>query len=311
MASTAANTNGDMSTVAEIEGLLRPMSRYKDRSYETSTNKHLPILQHVVDQQSPQDKVSVVLLGDSMLERMTTTGLPKPKKPNQPRPALPCLGVWPPPTLMKYQVFKTVLRAEEPDRLRNVLNLGVGGDKFQNVAYRVIGDDKSIDASEALEGYVGYLTRMKSVKLWVVHAGTNNLRAKTGFTNEDIDVLSKLLRSLLLIPSNEQGEAKSRILLTGMFPRTDAAGKWVQSSNEKIEALAKNLNRDPELAKGCIVKDGESVKVNRIIYLSPSTVIGDKDQYFVDKVHLNREGYEEWMKDLVPFVMGMLDGMRD
>ncbi|KAM7211224.1 hypothetical protein V8F06_013385 [Rhypophila decipiens] len=120
---TTIKANDDMATVAKIDELLRPISKYKKRAYCTSMTTHLPILNEIIEEMKSgaRDHVSVVLLGDSMLERMTTTGL------SRDAPALSCDAEWPPRHLLNYDELKTVLKKRNPNRLRTVLNLGVGG----------------------------------------------------------------------------------------------------------------------------------------------------------------------------------------
>ncbi|KAK0741095.1 hypothetical protein B0T18DRAFT_432279 [Schizothecium vesticola] len=102
------------------------------------------------------------------------------------------------------------------NRFFYVLNLGVGGGKIQNMAYRLLGD-----ASQDLKGLAGVIAARKSARLWVVHAGTNNLDLKKGLTDADRDALAMVLRGVLKIEGAEGYE--SRVLLTGLFPRGRAA----------------------------------------------------------------------------------------
>lgn len=305
---TVIDSTTDAATVAKIEALLRPVAKFKERSYETSKAQHLPVFSSLVAAsssssapasgtfsvaQSSPPKISVVLLGDSMLERMLTTGLP------HDGPSLPCLGDWPPSKLMSDASLEAALAQQTlgkspASRLPNVLNLGVGGDRIQNVAYRMIGQPS--DSAKSLEGYAPYLVQLRSVELWVVQAGTNNLRPKTGLSDQDISALEQLLRALLIIPSNGHGDASSRILLTGLFKRSDVSKEIIQASNQKLNALVEKLNgvQDPEIGG------------DRVVYMPTAKAIGDEDDFFVDHVHLNLQGYQQWMKELVPGVYSFL-----
>ncbi|KAM7196742.1 hypothetical protein V8F20_006935 [Naviculisporaceae sp. PSN 640] len=267
-------------TVTKIESVLRSVSKFKERSYETSKANHLPVLNSLP---------SVVLLGDSMLERMLTTGLSSHASPP------PCLGEWPPPNLMTDSELETALApmtlGKTPcSRLPNVLNLGVGGDRIQNIVYRMIGDSQS--SEKPLEGYTPYLVQLRSIKLWVIQAGTNNLHPKHGLRDIDLSALEQLLRALLLVPSNENGEASSRVLLTGLFKRSDISHEQIDAANGKLEALVENLNGSLRPEKGG----------DRVVYMPPVAGIGYNEEFFVDHVHLNLLGYQEWMKELVPMV---------
>ncbi|KAL2260908.1 hypothetical protein VTK26DRAFT_4961 [Humicola hyalothermophila] len=56
-------------------GTLKPFAQFKARSHETSQSAHLPLLRS--SGESPNNSVvapRIVLLGDSLFERMTTTG---------------------------------------------------------------------------------------------------------------------------------------------------------------------------------------------------------------------------------------------
>src|SRR5271170_1872368 len=122
---------------ADFIQLLRDSGKYKQRSDRTHDDIHVPLLT-----QSPTTRIRCLLLGDSMLERFKTTG--------------------------KHTKLGQV---EFPD----LLNAGVGGDRTQNVIYRL--------------GTKGLYSGLKQhgVNFAILDMGTNNLRPKRGLSAEAIE----------------------------------------------------------------------------------------------------------------------------
>jgi len=175
-------------------------------------------------------------------------------------------------------------------RLPNVLNLSVGGDKIQNIAYRLIGDPDK-DPKRHLHGYVPVLAQLNTAKLWVVQAGTNNLQGRKGLVERDVDAMGTLLRSLLLIAGG------SRVLVTGLFPRSDIGREVVDKANRSFEQLVKDIN-----------EEGEGEGKERVVFLAATKEVWDIP-HFVDHVHLSLEGYRIWMRELFPKAVEVLKGV--
>ncbi|KAK0747399.1 SGNH hydrolase-type esterase domain-containing protein [Apiosordaria backusii] len=230
---------------------LQAIAKYKQRSFETSLNSHVPLIEFSNASTSPE----VVLIGDSMIERMLTTAHCGPN----------LVSSWP---------SKIMLTDEHGEQLQEgrVLNLGVGGDKIQNVAYRLVGD-----SAQGLRSVADMLAERKSVKLWVLQVGTNNLSAKKGLTEGDTDALKILVEALL-----EIGREDCRVLVTGLFLRRDISWDKIEKANESIQRVVGEIsNGKPE--------GGEE----RVIWLPPTGEV--KEDHLVDHVHLTEEGYKLWI----------------
>ncbi|KAK3373137.1 hypothetical protein B0T24DRAFT_622189 [Lasiosphaeria ovina] len=278
--------------LADVEALLRPQAKYKARSHDTSQDEHIPLLRR-------QDfiKPTVVLLGDSMLERMTTTGE---------SPSL--IAPWPSPAMLSDAALAALASADsaEPDaseplaaakrarlpmaRLDGVFNAGVGGDKVQNMSYRLVGSAGTSE-TEDLPALASLLAARGGVKLWVVQAGTNNLAPKKGLRDGDLDALRTMVRSLLLVPSPSPEVVPSRVLLTGLFPRKDFPRALTDAANDKLVDLVRSLNAEPGNERVVFLPPAEDVLV---------------DSHLVDHVHLSLEGYVIWVRKLFPAVIDML-----
>lgn len=252
----------------ELASLLAPISKFKARSFETSLTSHIPLLQSCTLATSP----SVIFLGDSMLERFITTG----ESPNLVSP-------WPSPTLLP--------NIPGESRLDNVFNAGVGGDKIQNMAYRLLGDPEN-----KLPSLAASIEQLQSVKVWVVHAGTNNLTPKRGLSDQDADALELLLRAVLKI-EGAPGVIRPKLIMTGIGYRKDVSDEKVDGANSKLERVVRKLN-DVEEGKG------------RLSFF-PAAEGVNKEEHLVDHVHLTLEGYRIWMKELFPEVVKTLKEMED
>ncbi|EXF86211.1 hypothetical protein CFIO01_02270 [Colletotrichum fioriniae PJ7] len=221
---------------------LIPHGKYKQRSHETSRERH------TVELQNNPTGPSVVLLGDSMIERMVTTGLS------------PSFDPWPSTTLISDETIRQQpqVSSASPGRIQGVFNAGVGGDKFENVIYRLTG---SSDPVKPLNGLLDAL-RNRDVKLWVLHVGTNNLHPKRGMRKSDLVLLRLVVEALL--------ETNGKILLVGLFRRKDIKDELVAKANESYVELVRQFQ-----------ENGSS----RIEFLEPPLV--DIDECLEDHVHLN------------------------
>ncbi|KAL3301703.1 SGNH hydrolase [Colletotrichum asianum] len=233
---------------------LMPYGKYKQRSHETSLERHL------VELENNPAQPSIVLLGDSMIERMITTGLS------------PSFDPWPSTTMMSDETMaqkQPQASSAKLARLQGVFNAGVGGDKFENVIYRLTG---SSDPSRPLGGLLDAL-RNRNVKLWVVHMGTNNLHPKRGLRDSDLALLRLIVEALLGMGG--------KILLVGLFRRKDINDELVVKANENYLKLVRQFQEEPS---------------DRIEFLNPPLV--DMDGCLVDHVHLNEKGYQIWSEVL-------------
>ncbi len=266
------STDAANATTAHIDSLiatLKPFAKPKDRSRDTSKDVHIPLLQsHLA--KFPSDGPKLVFLGDSMLERMQWTG----ESPNFPAP-------WPSQTLLpdtaKVLQDKPEKYPEHQRRLHGTFNAGVGGDKIQNVIYRLVGDEE-----KGLPALLPILA--PSVREWVVHIGTNNLVKKKGLSARDLVALEELVKVLLTVsPGN-------RVLLTPLFDRTDMLPDK-DGDVDVVDIANKNI-------KGIV----ERLKVAGFaVECMERPLIKTKD-HLEDHVHLNLEGYQLWMEKVFPKV---------
>ncbi|KAH6838553.1 SGNH hydrolase-type esterase domain-containing protein [Chaetomium sp. MPI-CAGE-AT-0009] len=265
---------------------LQSIAKFKARSHHTSKDVHIPLLQSHTHNAPSQHGPTAVLVGDSMLERMTTTG----ETPNFTAP-------WPSPAMLSDAALAALQPAKDSDdaapapdprRLDRVFNAGVGGDKIQNVAYRLVGAEGEEDR---LPGLLPMLAACGTVRLWVVQAGTNNLSPKKGLVERDCEALEVLVGTLLGV-NPTGGECK--VLVTGLFYRKDVSAELVDQANGKIMAVVKRLQE----------RCGE----DRVVFLAPAAGV-KTEEHLVDHVHLNLEGYQLWTAELFPAVKAILDSM--
>ncbi|KAF6816023.1 acetylhydrolase [Colletotrichum plurivorum] len=243
--------------------LLSRHAKYKQRSYETSRDRHIPELR------SHPDEPSVVLLGDSMIERMITTGLSSSFLP------------WPSAGMVSDDVIaqhNNNASAPVLRRLECVFNAGVGGDKIENLVYRLVG---STDVDRPIDSLLDLL-RQRKVRVWVLHVGTNNLHPKRGLREKDLELLRLIVGALL--------EAGGRVLLVGLFQRRDVGDGLVGEANEGYRRIVREF--------------GSSVE-----FVEPAEV--EMDRCLQDHVHLNEEGYRVWGEVLMKRVVAAVDDSRD
>ena len=206
---------------------------FKQRSHDTHNQTHKPQLEN----DSPID---IVLLGDSMFERFKTTG----QRTRIGRLAYP-------------QLF----------------NAGVGGDKIENVLYRI--DLGLID-----------LLKPHNPKLIVLHIGTNNLRPKHGLKSQQLNDYDLLLRTLI-----SSFSTNTQILVIGLFKRTDVEEQLISQSNKALEELVSNVNLE--------------YQGNRVHWLDLSNDF--EPRHLQDHVHFNDDGYYKWNSRLYPKIQELLN----
>lgn len=291
------------------------LSKFKQRSFETSRNDHIPSLSSLTT--AP----TVVLLGNSILERMCTTG--QWKSPD----------LWPSEAMMN----RVNMSATEEDvprptkegvdplrRISGVFNAGCGGDTIENVLYRLVGDQSHGEPEKNLIGLADALSvHDNKVQLWIVHVGTNDLHKKKGLTDKSVLAMRVLLTTLFEISGPQ-----THILVSGIFYRTDIRRELVDQGNEKLKRLVSELSdvngvlaqhkggqpgTDMDERQDSGQSTTEEVQNNimgdtaidtenpspRIEFLCGSDNI-DPDQHLDDHVHLNLHGYQIWTKTLLP-----------
>jgi lysophospholipase L1-like esterase len=200
----------------EFQKLLQAELKYKARSHNTYQSTHAPELNA-----EPKVEINTVLIGDSMLERLKNTG-----------------------------------RNTRLAQLPSSFNAGVGGDKIENVLYRL-----DLGLMSQLE--------TRNVKLWVVMIGTNNL--KKALKKVEVERYRLLLQALLRISPT------SRILCCEIFKRKDIVDYHVKESNRAIRGVLEEMNGNLG-EKIFWVEAPEGVTKERL----------------VDHVHLDKEGYRLW-----------------
>ncbi|CAO3566626.1 unnamed protein product [Mortierella alpina] len=232
---------------AEFKQQIQEAMAFKARSHETFSNIHMPELQTMVSStpdlsssqpiinNQVQGTIKAVLIGDSMLERLKTTGA-----------------------------------CTELAQLDGSFNAGCGGDKIENVFYRL--------------SLMSPLLETLQIRLWVVMIGTNNLRKK-GLRQSDVPLYRLLLQALLRIAPG------SNALVCEIFKRKDVEDQHVDEANEMIKAMLTEMNGNL----------GEE----RIFWSdAPAEVTKERLE---DHVHLDDEGYRIWDRILFPRVLQLLE----
>lgn len=262
--SIASSDENQLRSLADLKTLIEQHAKYKERSYQTSKERHVPLLN------DHPTGLHVVLFGDSMLERMKTTG------------GSPDLQPWPSTTMLSSSAVERISGSQQESglgRIDGVFNAGVGGDRIENMLYRLLGDP-----NEKLTGLIPIFNE-RDVRLWIVQAGTNNLHRKHGLRDNDHDLLRLLLQTLLKISHG------AIILLTELFYRKDIPDELVDKANEKRRSLIATMNTN--IGREAIVS-------------LPAPMEFSKDRHLYDHVHLNLEGYQIWAEVLVPKAASML-----
>ncbi|KAI3393381.1 hypothetical protein diail_4310 [Diaporthe ilicicola] len=321
--------------LAKTLNLARLLIKKKERTLATA-RRHLNDIENYTD----VAPVSVAFLGDSMIERMawtttTETGL------------FPNFQAWPPETRLTEQDLTSLNRTRQEvgrkpvSRIERVANFGCGGDKIENMLYRLVGDP-----SESLTGLVqeigplgGEAVFDEKQLLWVVQAGSNNLHHKKGLTDASLNALRILL--LLLHGVSPPG---SRLLLTGLFYRTDIPRELIDKANIDLKNLVANLEKEiarpnssinradkvatthmsealDQLDEATDVSTPEATPPSdheapwdrtdgTFRFFLPTSQLKEIFGCLEDHVHLNQEGYLKWMQTLLPKVDEMLESQR-
>lgn len=228
----------------------------------------------------------VMLLGDSMLERMTTTGQSPSLQPWPSEQMLPRMQ------LTQMNSSRGLAGRKILQRVSAVFNAGCGGDKIENILYRLLGDKEPSTDEETskeghvkpshLDGLVDTLSKRKTqVKLWIVHAGTNNLHKVNGLSDASLFAMQVLLKVLLSISAEE-----THILVTALFYRKDIRTELVDQANTKLKDLVEELalqtpsaptsTYDVEKRRDSVISQAVSARSGNSLYdASKSTDTGD------------------------------------
>lgn len=272
----AAGAAGALDDSMDILQIARKLSKFKKRSRQTSRDHHIPMISSV--SRTPR----VMLLGDSLLERMTTTGQSHSLHP------------WPSEQMLSQMQLNRINSSRGLamqkiiHRTSAVFNAGCGGDKIENILYRLLGDEENSFTTEGLSdeahgqlfhGLFDTLAKRKTqVKLWVVHAGTNNLHEKKGLTDASVYAMRVLLRTLFRISAPE-----THVLVTALFYRKDIRNELIDQANARLKTLAEELALEMSYVPAkCmlnaedIAKDNEHQKSFEIIR-SESGILDPKD----------------------------------
>lgn len=179
--STDAKVNFLHQSDAEFLGKLQSFAKFKERSHQTHHTVHVPELTArlqlgtplpapgkdacppAIDTPTPNlsrtSPITIVYLGNSMLERFKTTGI-----------------------------------ATNIGKLGDTgvaFNAGVGGDSNQNVAYRLT--EGLFDMLKTAKKDVC------DIKIWIVASGTNDLQKKRAFRKQDVESWRVLVEACLRI----------------------------------------------------------------------------------------------------------------
>lgn len=123
-------------------------------------------------------------------------------------------------------------------RIGGVLNAGCGGDHIENMLLRLVGNEQTnlTGLIDALSIVHALSCRSKRTRLWVVHAGTNNLHRTWGMPQRSIEAMRVLLTAIL-----QASAPRAHILLTGLFYRTDVPDPLVDQANIRLRRLVDEL----------------------------------------------------------------------
>jgi len=204
------------------------IAAWKDRTEQTHK-------QHMASLEAGEIKCQVALIGSSMFERWKTSGLEP----------------WNASILNSLGIF----------------NAGVGGDKVQNVLWRL---------------EQGLLSNFHP-KLVVLQIGTNNIEQ-----DHPEDISNGISVALAKI---QEFSPSSLILLLGVLPRNDNP-----SVNPKVLALNELL----------ATKKTDKIQFHQFTDMILNEDGSVKSELFDDHVHLNTAGYRKWSELLGPLLASLV-----
>lgn len=256
-----SNTTFENVHKPELEALNKALSN-KD---ETATSSAAPSLSEKKDKENETEKESgsstfqsprTLLIGDSLLERLKTIRTPPLQTILLDSSAIESLKN-PPPGSAQLQLTT----------LLSSINLGCGGDKIENVIYRLYAGT-----------YRLLLPLSPSIKLIILQVGTNNLRPLRPLTATECAKYSLLLAALLKIAPG------ATLVCSGLFNRRDIPDEAVGGSNDALKKAVEGLDHA-----------GVEDWTGRVKWVD-APVVGEAER--VEHVHLNDEGYRLWDRAL-------------
>lgn len=180
--------------------------------------------------------------------------------------------------------LKTTGKDTKLGKLDVAWNAGCGGDKNENVIYRLEQGLYSILRTAQKES-----NNESDIKVWVLASGTNNLHPKRGLREEDAGSWKVLVQACLDIAPG------SMVLACDVFHRKDIEDRLVDEGNEMLRKAVEEVDKE----------DGKE----RVKWVEARHLIS-KDM-LEDHVHLNEDGYKVWDGVLWPYVAEALGTERE
>ncbi|KAJ3169191.1 hypothetical protein HDU88_000987 [Geranomyces variabilis] len=236
-------------TPDNIEVMTEPQGKWKQRTADTHT-LHMQHLANPPHTPHNHNQHTILLLGDSMLERFTTTG-----------------------------------SATSISQNPHIFNAGCGGDKVDNVLYR-------------LEH--GLLDRLPAVQKIVLHCGTNNLaRGKKKTLKMGAGYIPAYRAMIHMIRAHYRtrgGDTTTtstmmmipHLFITGLFYREATEAAEIDRVNAMLKALAEEEQQEEECADGA--------GGGGCTYIPPF------ETSLEDHVHMDAASYAKWDAVLVPIL---------
>lgn len=178
--------------------------------------------------------------------------------------------------------LKTTGKSTRIAQLAQSWNAGCGGDKNENIMYRLSQGLYSTLASEQRKD-----ASKCDIKLWILASGTNNLHPKRVFRDADVKSWKMLVEACLRIAP------RSGVVACDMFYRMDVPDEVVDGSNELLKGVVDHVNRELEETSG-------EEAGRRVEWVESRKLISK--EMLVDHVHLNEEGYRVWDGALWPYI---------
>ncbi len=176
-----------------------------------------------------QSHYDVLFLGDSMLERWSTTGN----------------DYW-----------------ENDLKKFNIMNAGVGGDKVENLLWRIQPTD---DVQSILD-----CVKVKKIVLMI---GTNNIER-----DSPLEIYRAITHIIDVIFIHQ---IDCELIIYGVLPRIEVSPLKIAELNNMLREYVEN-HKTPK----------------KILYRDITSQL-DGDIYYDDNVHLSHEGYKIWLDDLL------------
>ena len=164
-------------------------------------------------------------------------------------------------------------------QLPSSFNAAVGGDRIENVLYR-------------LDDGLFTLLSNRGIQVWVLSIGGNHVGGKKkALRGEELWNFGVLLEALLRI------EPMSRVLVCEPFQRMDVDDDSLQRMSESLKVRVDRVN---ERVAQELEGPGRIMWVERPMEIK-------KDVHLADHLHLNAEGYRLWDEILYPKILELLE----